>query len=87
MMTDELLSDERLAEIEMLAKSDAYASEADILGVDELIAEVRRLRDVIRDVVAAPRHYLPDPRHPGSSVMSWAVIPREFMDKLEGPED
>jgi hypothetical protein len=45
-MADEPLSDERLAEIEMLAKSDAYASKADILGVDELIAEIRRLRGI-----------------------------------------
>jgi hypothetical protein len=86
-MTDESMSDERLAEIEAEHADPDHYEESTSCSALELIVEVRRLRDVIRDVVAAPRHYVPDPRHPGSSVMEWAVIPREFMDKLEGPED
>jgi hypothetical protein len=41
------MDDQRLTEIEATTHSPAYRDEADMIGVDELIAEVHRLRTLL----------------------------------------
>jgi len=43
------MDDARLAEIEATAHSPAYQSEADVIGVDELIAEIKRLKAAVNE--------------------------------------
>jgi hypothetical protein len=79
------MDEKTLAEIEARADLPCRESGCSCVRTDilNLVTEIRRLRDIILDVAAAPRGSQSDPRWPYLQGLSWSVIPSEFMDKLD----